>query len=719
MRKQKLLLFILICLSPCCWADEGMWIPMLLKKYNIEDMQKKGFKLSAEDIYDINNASLKDAVVGLGMEGAPFQHFCTGELISGEGLMVTNHHCAFDMIQSHTSLENNYLRDGFWAKNKGEELANPGITASILVRMEDVTEQINAVLQKDMTEQERSEAIRKVSKELTTKAVEGTDLAASIKPYFNGNQFFMSVFRIFKDVRLVGAPPSAVGKFGGDTDNWVWPRHTGDFSVLRIYAGKDNAPAAYSPENEPYRPASHLKVSRKGLYEGDFTMVFGYPGTTVEYLPSYAIEQVSEYENPHKIAIRTAKLDIINEAMNTSELLRIQYAAKAANVANAWKKWQGESKGLKRFQTVANKQKMETAFQQWAQGKPEYENVLGRFRQLYEQRKDLVQASVYVNEAGKRGAEIVGFASYGFNAARNFEKATDKEAYKEGMKRYAADFYKDYDAVTDERILVEMLNLYNRNLPQEWIPVEVAAAAKKGKGDCTGYVRELFKKSVFANPERLNAFIENMDAKSFEKLQKDPAWILSNSINDFNLEKISPDLTKIDRELVKLNRVWMAGQMEMQPEKVFYPDANSTLRVAYGNVGGYSPADGVYYKHYTTLKGIIEKDNPEIYDYDVPQKLRDIYASKDFGPYTQDGEVPVCFIASNHTTGGNSGSPVLNAEGHLIGINFDRAWDGVMSDMQYDPVICRNIAVDIRYVLFIIDKLGGAGHLLDEMDIIE
>ncbi len=714
-RKISVLLVLLLLGFSFCRADEGMWIPMLLKKYNIEDMQKKGFKLSAEDIYDINRASLKDAVIGLGNAGNPFHHFCTAELISGEGLIVTNHHCAFSMIQSHSSLENNYLRDGFWAREKAQELTNPGITASILVRMEDVTDQILSEVDETLTETERNKVIGRISRELEKKAVEGTDLAASVKPYFNGNQFFLSVFRIFKDVRLVGAPPSAIGKFGGDTDNWMWPRHTGDFSLLRIYAGENNEPAEFSLKNKPYRPAAFFKISAKKRQEGDFTMVFGYPGTTKEYLPSFAIKQIAEIENPNKIAIRTAKLNILNAAMDSDELLRIKYAAKAAGVANSWKKWQGECKGLERFHTVKNKQRLEADFRQWAAGNEKYKDILGRYEELYKERKDLILASAYANEAGMRGAEIIGLAYALENGLQQYPQVQEKEAYKENLIAYLGSFYKDYDLATDTRILTEMLALYRANLPQEWMPAEIYALGDKEKIE--KYVRQIIRKSLLASPEGLETFLRKMDEKSEKRLEKDPVYRLAQAIRGFYQKNIRPGLNRIEKEIRELDRRWLAGLMEMNPEKIFYADANSTLRVAYGQVGGYTPEDAVYYTHYTTLQGIMEKDNPAIYDYNVPQKLRELYQKRDFGPYAQDGEIPVCFIANNHTTGGNSGSPVLDAEGQLIGINFDRAWDGVMSDMQYDPGICRNIAVDIRYVLFIIDKLAGAGYLLDEMDI--
>lgn len=695
-----------------CRADEGMWIPVLLKKYNIEDMQKQGFKLTAEDVYDINQASLKDAVIGLGREGSPFFHFCTGELISNEGLVVTNHHCSFDMIQNHSSLEHNYLRDGFWAKNKREELANPGITASILVRMEDVTDQIKSCLTSQMTTAERRNKIAEVCRQLEEEAVKGTNLMANIKPYFNGNQYFMSVFKIYKDVRLVGAPASAIGKFGGDTDNWMWPRHTGDFSVLRIYADKNNEPANFSSENQPYKPKTFFKISTKGVQEGDFTMVFGYPGTTNEYLTSYAIKQIQEIENPHKIAIRTAKLNVMNDAMESDELLRIKYASKSAGVANAWKKWQGEVKGLKRFNTVAKKQKEEEAFRQWAADKKEYSTLLDSYRQLYDKRKDLILAVSYLNEAGKRGAEIIGWSAVVFNIMITIDPVSSKKQ----IETVAKEFYKDYDKNTDKKILIEMLKLYNQNLSQAWIPQEFKAAI--GKKGVENFAETFYDRSIFADQQNFMKFVAQSNEHSYKKIEKDPAYRLYKALEHLYREKIGPELSAIEYEIARLNEIYLAALMEMQPSKTFYADANSTLRVAYGKIQGYSPCDALYYKHYTTLNGIMEKDNPDIYDYDVPQKLRDIYNKRDFGSYTQEGEVPVCFIATNHTTGGNSGSPVLNDEGHLIGINFDRAWDGVMSDMQYDAEICRNISVDIRYVLFIIDKVAEAQHLIDEMVIV-
>lgn len=716
MKKTVFLILILILFRPAAYADEGMWIPLLLKKYTIEEMQRKGFKLTAEDIYDINRASLKDAVVGLGNLNYPFSHFCTGEIVSGRGLMFTNYHCAHSMVQSHTSLEHNYLRDGFLAGDGKEELANPGITASILVYIEDVTEMINSALNDDMSPEERKKAIKRVSARVEAKAVAGTNLMARVSPYFNGNQYFLSVYKIYRDVRLVAAPPAAVGKFGGDTDNWAWPRHTGDFAVLRIYAGADNEPADYSPHNKPYVPKQFLKISLKPKKKGDFTFVFGYPGTTEEYLPSFAIEEILERVNPHKIGIRTQKLDIINAAMEKDEALRIKYSAKAASVANAWKKWQGESKGLVRYRTVENKRALETAFNQWAAGKPEYSGVVERYRTLYEKRAKLMPYSAYLSEAAVRGAEVVNFALNMWYAIRDYDKIEDVDAFKRRLEEFAEGFYKDWDYDTDMEIMKKMFEICNSNLEGGYLPEAIARMDRKG---ISRAVNKVFEKSLLTHPEKFKTFIRNLNEKSPSKLKKDPLIIVANSVYDKS-NALNSVLNSVKAELNTVNRLWMKGLMEMYPDRNFWPDANSTLRVSYGVIDGYRPVDGTVYDFRTTLEGVMEKENPEIYDYQVPEGLKSLYIARDYGRYAdEDGKLPICFLASNHTTGGNSGSPVLDAEGRLIGINFDRSWDGVMSDMQYEPEICRNIAVDIRFVLFMLDKYAGASHLIREMTIEE
>jgi hypothetical protein len=710
---KKIIIIALSCLllSPAR-ADEGMWIPLLLEKYTIEQMRAAGFKLSVEDIYSINKAALKDAVVGLGREGQPFHHFCTGGIVSDEGLVLTNHHCARGLIQAHSSLEHNYLRDGFWARDKGEELANPGITASILARMEDVTGQVLAALAA-LPEEQRAEAFPAVIARIEREAEKGTNLRASIKPYFNGTQYFLSLFKIFRDVRLVGAPPSAIGAFGGDTDNWTWPRHTGDFSVLRVYAGEDNEPAAYAPGNRPYKPATSFRVSTGGVREGDFTMVFGYPGSTREYLPSFAIEQLVELENPRKVEIRAAKLAVVNRTVESDELSRIKYSAKAANIANSWKKWQGEIQGLKRFNSAGEKRELEERFSRWAEGKPMYAGLVERYRQLYDKRRDYMLAYIYATEAGTGGAEIMGFiAGLLPRLARLVDEkdAATREAARQEIQARADAFFKDYDVATDRQILAEMLRLYNSaGLGDEWIPGVVNYPEPPA-----GYeslAAGLFKKSSFTDPARLSRALSRLDAKGLERLKREPLCRMLEGINEFITSVVRSPLAEIQGELAALDQTWTRAMMEMHPDRVYYPDANSSFRVAFGKVAGYEAMDAVYYKPVTTLAGIMQKDNPAIHDYDVPSRLRELHDEA-------GEEVPVCFIATNHTTGGNSGSPVLNADGHLIGLNFDRAWEGVMSDYAYHPAICRNISVDIRYVLFIMDKYAGAGHLLEEMTLV-
>ena len=672
MKKLWFLLALILTGAFQASADEGMWLPSeILKK--IKDIQSQGFKLSAEDIYSINRSSLKDAVVRFG--GG-----CTGELISPEGLLITNHHCGFGQIQSHSSVEHDYLTDGFWAMSKEEELPNPGLSVSFLEYMEDVTDQVLKGYKPKMTEEKRNELVAKNCKKIEEKAVKGQKgLVANVKPLYYGNQYFLFVYKVYTDVRLVGAPPSSIGKFGGDTDNWMWPRHTGDFSMFRVYAGADNEPADYSPENVPLRPKKYFKINAKGIGEGDFTMVYGFPGTTREYLFSDAVKYTALTSNPHKIALRTLRLDIQKEEMNKDCSVRIKYASKQASVANAWKKWQGEAKGILKMKAIENKQAFEAKFDQWAAGKPEYENLVEKFKELYASIEELSLVQDYQNEA-LNAVEIVSFAGRG--------------------QRGADLFYKDYYMPIDKASFIALYNAYNQNISDQYK---------------SPYYKEQLQKfgTVEAWADALFTETPNL-AMAAEIYQQTNAYFKEN---------IKPTLDKVNAEITLLYRAYMRGMMEYneatQGGKVFYPDANSTLRVTYGKVKGYKPADAVYYTPVSSLTGIIEKDNPEIYDNNNPQRLRDLYAAKDFGQWEVEGSVPVAFIATNHTSGGNSGSPVLDAEGNLIGVNFDRVWEGTMSDVVYDPEICRNISLDIRYALFIIDKLAGANHLLKEMEILK
>ncbi|MBR0245570.1 MAG: S46 family peptidase [Bacteroidales bacterium] len=655
MKKSILLAALLAVVMQPLKADEGMWLPVLISQ-RIEDMQAKGFKLSAEDIYSVNQASLKDAVVLFGSG-------CTGELVSDQGLLFTNHHCGYSYIQKHSSVEHDYLKDGFWALNRSQELPNPGLTVRFLERMEDVTAQVlKGYKPGKMDEQDRAKIVRKNSEKLKEQAVkDGHGLKASVEALYYGNQYFLFVFREYTDVRLVGAPPSSIGKFGGETDNWMWPRHTGDFSIFRIYAGKDNLPAEYSGDNVPYVPKKSLKISRAGVKEGDFTFVYGCPGSTQEYVHSEAVKYIAEVSDPQKIALRTTRLQIMKKYMNQSQAVRIQYSSKYAGVANAWKKWQGEEKGLRKMKTVAAKQAYEARFREWARG-TEYQDLLDKLAYVYEERNALYRAYEYYNET-VRSIERLRMVS-----GRPFEM-------------------KDYYQPIDQETFVAMMEAFDKNLDDAYKPAYFLQ--KRAEYDSM----EAWKDDVFASDEEAKA--------------------LSDALDAFFAGPIVGKVRSLNESLQLLYRDYMRAQMEFEPEKAFYPDANLTLRVAYGHVEGYRPADAVYYHPVSTLRGIIEKDNPDIFDYDIPQTLRDIYA--------QGGheDQPVCFLATNHTTGGNSGSPVLNAEGNLIGINFDRVWEGTLSDLAFDPEVCRNISLDVRYILFIIKEIGHADYLLDEMRFVD
>ena len=702
---RKTLIFVITLMTAMTTrADEGMWLPSLISQ-RIADMQEKGFRLEAEDIYSINQASLKDAVVLFGRG-------CTGELISPEGLLLTNHHCGYGQIQQHSSVEHDYLKDGFWAMNRSEELPNKGLTVSFLERMDDVTAQVLKGYTPDMTEEQRVELVKKNSQALIDEAVkEGKGLRATVEALYYGNQYFLFLYREYADVRLVGAPPSSIGKVGGDTDNWMWPRHTGDFSMFRIYADKDNNPAPYSKDNVPYRPKKYFHISTKGVQEGDFTFIYGFPGRTQEYIHSEGVRYIEEIGDPHKIHLRTLRLDIMNKHQAESQKVRIQYSSKNANVSNAWKKWQGEVKGIKKMKTVQTKKEFEKAFAKWAEG-GEFDGVISKIESIYAELEPYQFATDYYSET-VRTIEVANFA---MSTARLFtEDGFDKAKATE----LAETFYKDWYLPIDKESFIAVMNEYEKNVPADFKPIYYKEKLAS-YGSIETWAEDIFTNSIFVDPAKVNALKD----EDKEMVMADPAVEFFNEFLKWYTYEIQPVTTRLNQDLQLAYRDYMRGQMvycrTRRVPKAFYPDANLTLRVAYGHIKGYTPADGTYYLPSSTIKGIMEKDNPDIFDYNIPQRLRDIYATKDYGRWADaSGEVPVCFIATNHTTGGNSGSPVINADGDLIGLNFDRVWEGTMSDIVFDPEICRNIALDVRYVLFTIEKIGGAGYLLDEMTFTE
>ena len=709
--KNRFRIILATALAMACMtakADEGMWLPSLISQ-RIVDMQEKGFKLSAEDIYSVNQASLKDAVVLFGRG-------CTGELISPEGLLLTNHHCGYGQIQKHSSVEHNYLKDGFWAMSREEELPNKGLNVSFLERMEDVTDIILKGYTPDMTEEQRVELVRNNSKALIEEATkEGNGLRATVEALYYGNQYFLFLYRQYDDVRLVGAPPSSIGKFGGDTDNWMWPRHTGDFSMFRIYADKDNNPAPYSKDNVPYRPKKYFRISTKGVQEGDFTFIYGFPGSTKEYIHSEGVRYIEEIGDPHKIHLRTLRLDIMNKYQAQSQKVRIQYSSKNANVSNAWKKWQGEVKGIKKMKTVQTKQEFEKAFDRWAQG-GEFDGVIGKIAGIYEELEPYQFATDYYSET-VRTVEVANFA---MSMARLFKQTDSTVTFDKARAAEMAEaFYKDWYLAIDKESFVAVMNEYEKNVPAGFKP-EYYKEKLASYGSTEAWAEDIFTNSIFIDPVKVAA----LDAEDREAVMADPATEFFNEFLKWYSADIQPVTARLNQELQLAYRAYMRGQLvycrTQRVMKDFYPDANLTLRVAYGHIKGYSPADGTYYTPSSTIKGIMEKDNPDIFDYKIPQPHRDIYATKDYGRWADaSGEVPVCFIATNHTTGGNSGSPVINADGDLIGLNFDRVWEGTMSDIVFDPEICRNIALDVRYVLFTIDKIGEADYLFDEMTFAE
>lgn len=695
---------------------EGMWLPQLLEQLNYDEMQAMGLELTPEEIFSVGRSSLKDAIVSFG-------GFCTGSMISDQGLLLTNHHCGFGQIQSHSSLESNYLKDGFWAADYKEELPNPGLTATFIVDIKDVTDRMLFGLTDSMSEPLRSQILQLNAQQLEKETVADTHYGATVKSFFAGNRFYLFITETFDDVRLVGTPPSAIGKFGGDTDNWMWPRHTGDFSLFRIYADSNNQPATFSEANVPYQPKYHLPISLNGIELGDFTMVFGFPGRTDEYAPSYAVQQTMATVFPNRIYLRGIRLNVMDRYMAMDEKIRIQYADKQNSIANGYKKWQGAIRGLQKLDAIKVKQQKETAFQNWADTAltGQYAGLLPAYKNVYSQYNGVTLVREYLNEA-MFGIEGVVFAWRFSRLVQVSKDNRNQEAVAEALNQVrlqAQNFFKDYHPPIDKEILPAMLRAYNTNTPKQYHSEDFTKITDKWGDDFEGYADHIFKKSILLNQDKLDALLSSYQPKHFKKIERDPLYqLMSGALeNYFNnaRHELAYALARID----SLDRVYMQALMAWQPENTYYPNANSTLRITYGQVDDYSPRDGVFYKHQTTLEGILEKAAQKIPDYEIPEKLNVLYETKDYGPYGNGDTLPVCFTASNHTTGGNSGSPVINGKGELIGLNFDRNWEGTMSDIMYDPDRVRNISVDIRYVLFIVDKFAGAQRLVDEVSLIK
>ena len=720
MKKFFLTILTTILLGTIVRADEGMWIPALLQR-NEAEMQAMGMKITADDIYSINHSSMKDAVVLFG--GG-----CTGEIVSDQGLLLTNHHCGYGWIQRHSTVEHDYLTDGFWAMTPEEELACPGLTAVMLKNMVDVTDRVLESITYETSDEDRAEIIKKHIKSIIEEAKKDTEYEVSVESFYIGNQYFLMYNEVFKDVRMVGAPPSNIGKFGGDTDNWVWPRHTGDFSIFRIYVGKDGKPAEYNEENVPYKPDYHFTISLKGVEKDDFTFVFGYPARTNEYLPAVAVDQEANVVYPVVVDLRTQILDIYNKYQEKDAKVRIQYASKHAGLGNGWKKWMGVIEGIRNFKGIEKKKAFEEAYNDWClqeRGRIKYLHALRDFDEVYDEYEKYRMATTYLTEAGLT-IELIDFAS-SFDELMMVTKETPQKDIDEivnDLRVRTAEFFKDYYQPIDEEVAVAMLTAYRAAQPFDFRPEFLNEIDTKYKGDVKAYVDYLFGKSMFVSEDKVYKFLKDFKPSKVKKLAKDPAIVAYNSMMDFYKDNVKDKAREYNTKINDLRRVYMEGQMKMIPEvfpeRNLYPDANFTLRVTYGKVGGFKPRDAVEYRHFTTLDGIMQKENPDIYDYVVTDRLRELYEAKDFGRYAdKDGSMHVAFIAGNHTTGGNSGSPILNAEGKLLGLNFDRTWEGTMSDLVYDPSICKNISVDIRYVLFLIDKYAGCTRLIDEMTIDE
>ncbi len=699
-------------------ADEGMWLPQLLNALNINDMKKNGLKLSAEQIYSVNKSSLKDAIV-------QFAGGCTAEIISDQGLILTNHHCGYSAIAYHSTVEKDYLTKGFWAMNKNEEVYTPNLNATIIQRIEDVTDRVLKGVSMTITESKRDSITKANIKQIEKESIAGTHYESFIRPFFYGNEYYLFVVETFKDVRMVGAPPSSIGRFGGETDNWMWPRHNADFSVFRIYANKDNKPAEYSSENVPYKPKHVIPISLKGYKKDDFTMVYGFPGRTQEYLSSYAVDMIMNESDPLKVSLREKRLKIMNQDMLQNDAVRIAYASKYASIANYYKKWMGEMNGLKKYDALTKKQFFEQQFSESINGNPikkeKYGHLFSELQKVYGEYKILNKQVDYYNECLMAIDAFAYARNYNtlFNELYKKQKGLSNTFDKTIAEYKKMGYYKNYNKSTDIKICEAMLNEYVKGVQANNRPYVLDSFIVSHNNDVKKMTEFLYANTNFVDRDKTESMLNDFE-KNASLYEKDPVLYITNAILKYYNTSVFPQFQYDEREINELQKLYVQGQKEVFKNKKFYPDANSTLRIAYGKVNNYKPKDGVEYHYATTLDGTMEKEVEGHEEFTVPARLKELYLKKDFGRYTdKNGKMPVAFTASNHTTGGNSGSPVFNAKGQLIGTNFDRNWEGTMSDIMYNPNQCRNIVLDVRYTLFIIDKFAGAGYLLNEMKLIK
>jgi len=701
--------------------DEGMWLPILIKRLNYVDMQKMGLHLTPEELYNANNSSLKDAIVGLS-SGSPVNRgfFCTAEVVSDQGLIFTNHHCGYSAVQNHSTPEHDYLTDGFWARSQSEELRNEGMCASFLHRIENVTDSIIPFLSDTLTTSQRSKKVKEISKRITKRASEDGTYECKVSSFYSGNEYYLSVFKTYKDVRLVGAPPSSIGKYGGDTDNWMWPRHTGDFTILRIYADTNNNPAEYSEENVPFKPDYHLPISLAGVKKNEFAMIWGYPGGTSRNMTSYGIKYNLNNFYPAIIDIFGKKMEVMKEKMNVDKVARIAYSENYAGLSNTWKNFIGQTKMLKKNHVIEKKKVIEDEFTNWVNAndmrQEKYGEVLSDLKEGYQELGEVSVPFYYTRIAGM-GLDIVSFAG-GFSGLKNALEKKNKAALEEtisGLRTLVEEHFQEWDFDIEKNTFAAILRLYSEKVSKEDLPSIFGVIEKDYKNDFDAFAEKVYSTSVFASAESENKFMDKPSKKVFKK---DLAWLTAESMKNES-GKYAGAFGSARSGLSKGNRLFIDGLRDMYPDKKFYPDANSTLRFTYGKVLDYFPADAVHYDYYTTLAGVMEKEDPDNPEFIVEEKLKELYEAKDYGPYGEDGELVVCFLTTNDITGGNSGSPVINGDGQLIGLAFDGNWEAMSGDILFEDNLQRCINVDIRYVLFIIDKFADATNIIDELTIVK